>query len=254
MKLRLPILCLTVLALTGAPSLAQPPATPTPTPRIPLTDFSKLKDGDLVFIKSSTDRADAIEKVTGSSLTHCGIIFLVGDSEPKERMVYEGAGRGINKHLNMRDWQLKESGYDPDHPPAHPILHEVYARRWKDMPTDKIGQLKDEASKLHNTPYDFGFAFENRDGNGTEYIYCSELIYKAFKKTFVIDLGNPRPLSSYYSSLDEAHAREVRKVLDKYLNKPESKACRGGQPYNPAEMTISPKQVDESTLLQDVTD
>src|SRR5205085_11575879 len=68
---------------TSLTASAQPPS------QAPLTDFNKLKDGDIVFIESNSERAPAIKKLTGSNLTHCGIVFR---DEHKNWTVYEGAG------------------------------------------------------------------------------------------------------------------------------------------------------------------
>src|SRR5207248_10724101 len=85
----------------------------------PLKDFRKLKSGDLVFIRSNSgDRADAIEKITKSPLTHCGIVI----KEDLRMIVYEGAGH-LGDYKEVVAWQHYES------PPGD--LHSIYVRRYK---------------------------------------------------------------------------------------------------------------------------
>src|SRR4051794_39269938 len=76
---------------------AEPPA------QAPLTNYAaRLRDGDIVFIESHSERATAIKELTGSDLTHCGIVF----NENGKWMVYEGQGRG--SLLTIQKWQTQE--------------------------------------------------------------------------------------------------------------------------------------------------
>src|SRR5213075_1275400 len=126
---------------------------PSPTSRKPLTHFDKLKDGDLVFIASSTDRAGLIQKLTSSELSHCGIVFL---DDQRKAHVYEGAGRNDDIHVTIDEWQKKESTHKDGRTDSP--LHVVYARRFvTGLSDDQIRMVKVEAAKLHKTSYDFAF-------------------------------------------------------------------------------------------------
>jgi hypothetical protein len=221
-----------------ARSEAEPPT------QKPLKDFSKLKDGDLVFIESSSPRAPAIKALTGFDMTHCGVVFNDGG----KWRVYEGAGRS-GSYLEIADWQDHESGAG--------ATHDVYARKLRDreakLTPHKLTSLRQKAKDLHDTKYDFGFAWTNRNrDDNTEYIYCSELIWKAFHEVVGVDLGAPHPLKDYYADKDKE--RRVREAFDHFLNSRESKKCRNGQDYDPNELAISPKEVFESSQLEAVTD
>jgi hypothetical protein len=232
----LPLLALIFAATVGA----EPPAQPA------LTLFdSKLKDGDLVFIESSSVRAPAIKELTGSDLTHCGIVFKIN----KKWMVYEGAG---NQPLSeITEWQQKESGEGQK--------HHIYARRLKNRDqalVPHLQALQESAAALHKTPYDFGFAWYNKNGDGKEYIYCSELIWKAFHDKVGVDLNTPHPLQDYYlNEPEEEDVIRIKAAFAKFLNTTASKNTREGHgEYDPAELAISPKEVFDSPLLDPVTD
>jgi hypothetical protein len=207
-----------------------------------LTDFSKLKDGDLIFIRSHSDNAPYIAAITGSKLTHCGIVFHEGG----EIRVYEGAGRG--QYLTIKEWQVKESG-------GH-SLEPIYARRLiKALTSDQINSLKAEAAKLHETHYDFAFAWTNSykydNGETKEYVYCSELQYKAYERALNIQLGTPHPMKDYFGAIP---ADERDAIIEKLKTNPKAIHCRAGDDFDPDELIISPEEVFQSDVLMDVTD
>ncbi len=203
----------------------------------PLKDFNKLKSGDLVFIRSSSDRASAIEELTKSPLTHCGIVF----NEDQRWIVYEGAGhRGDYKEL--RAWQIVESTKHGERPPA--VLHFIYVRRYNASLDGKLDGLRQRAKELHDTPYDFKFAWNNFDSSGKEYIYCSELIWKAFHSAVGADLGAPHALKDYLNQGTADEKSKAQAAFKKYL----------GNHFDPKDMAISPMEVFQSDKLKAVSD
>jgi uncharacterized protein YycO len=205
----------------------------------PLKDFSKLKSGDLVFIRSSSgDRADAIERLTKSPLTHCGIVI----NEGRRWIVYEGAGH-IGDYKDVKAWQIVESTKQGGHPPA--VLHLIYVRRYSGSLEGKLDGLRRKAKELHDTPYDNKFAWNNHDpSSGKEYIYCSELMWKAFHDAVGIDLGTPHPLKDYLNQASKEDKPKVEADFKHYL----------GDHYDPEEKAISPSEVFKSDELIPVTD
>jgi hypothetical protein len=176
----------------------------------PLTDFTRLKDGDIVFIESNSKRAPAIKALKGSILTHCGIVF----QDNGKGIVYEGA-RNPGVYSELGKWTVRESGEG-----KHPIVPRLTDQA---RLTAKLADLRKRAKELHDTSYDIGFAWKNRDGKGTEYIYCSELVWKAFNDAIGVELGKPHPLSDYINHPPEGRASgDIEKDFDKWLNDPES--------------------------------
>ena len=217
-----------------------------PTDQAPLTDFKQLQEGDIVFIESNSERAPAIKKLTESNLTHCGIVFR---DKNQKWIVYEGAGYP-GTYRQLGDWIERESGNGKKNP--------IYVKRLKDREgrlSSKLEALRTKAKDLHDTHYDLGFAWKNKDSSGKEYIYCSELIWKAFNDAVGVALKDPHPLTDYIRDRpDGLKADDVKKLFDQYLNNEESKKRRDGKDYDPAELAISPAEVFASPELDPVTD
>ena len=115
----LPILCSVLLALVNLINAE--------TVRKPLSAENwskKLREGDIVFIRSRSDNSRLIAALSSPNaetdlddvFTHCGIVFNEGGTWK----VYEGAGRG--KVLSLAQWQESEANGE--------VLHNVYVRRW----------------------------------------------------------------------------------------------------------------------------
>jgi hypothetical protein len=236
MKLVILILIATCIAVSAEP--------PSPTPKKPLTKFGKLRDGDLVFIASNTPRAKLIQTLTRSEFSHCGIVFLEG-GEPH---VYEGAGANSHIHRSIGKWQTEESA-----PEDGPKIHLVYARRLRgSLTADQVKTLKGEAAKMHKTHYDFAFQMgDPKDSQaGREYIYCSELIYRAFQ-SLNVTLGTPHLYRDYYNPA----GADLQKEMDDNLNALAVEKLRNPPgPYRLDEFVISPKDIDDRDKLVEVTD
>jgi hypothetical protein len=204
----------------------------------PLKDFSKLKSGDILFIRSNSGpRADSIAAITKAPLTHCGIVIKEGQST----IVYEGAGKP-GDYKDVAKWQKYESTEKGKAPPVP--LHAIYVRRYTGSLEGKLADLARRAKELHDTPYDKAFAWNNRHANsGKEYIYCSELIWKAFHDAVGVDLGAPHPLKDYLAGTQEEKERALA-AFKEYL----------GPNYNLEEKVISPVDVFMSDKLVAVTD
>jgi Permuted papain-like amidase enzyme, YaeF/YiiX, C92 family len=234
------VLFLLLVACSG--SWAQQPSS---TPRKPLTNFDKLKDGDLVFIASNSPRAGLIQKLTGSKFSHCGIVFLDDQHKPR---VYEGAGANSDIHKTIDKWQTDESA-----PDSGSNVHQIYTRRLKGGLTgDQVKTLKGEAARMHKTHYDFAFQMGDpkNSQSGREYIYCSELIYRAFQ-SLNVTLGTPLSFKEYY---DRATPDEQKK-MDANLNAKDVQKLRNPPgPYRMDEFVISPRDIDISDKLEEVTD
>lgn len=204
----------------------------------PLKDFTKLKSGDILFIRSNSGaRADSIEAITEAPLTHCGIVIKQGEST----IVYEGAGH-TGDYKDVEKWQRYESTKKGKPPPVP--LHSIYVRRCAGSLEGKLDGLRQRAKELHDTPYDNAFAWNNHEpGSGKEYIYCSELIWKAFHDAVGVDLGDPHPLRDYLEG-GPAKKAKAEAAFKMYL----------GEHYNLQEKVISPTDVFKSNKLIAVTD
>jgi hypothetical protein len=168
-------------------------------------DTTKLEPGDILSIRSHTPNADAIAEVTKSDFIHCGIVFKGGEVW----RVREGAGMH-SEYLDVDHWQDKESKHGKDeHGKDVIVKYEpitvcrviALATLPKPEKDSKLQTLRDKAKKLHETFYDSGFAWNNHytvqgeedrfseNPNDPEYVYCSELVYKAFESAYGIKLA-----------------------------------------------------------------
>lgn len=243
MNRRLLLPCVLVFLLCPAVC----PGQGTAPKREPLSPgkWSKLLQGDIVFIRSRSDNAPLIAALSGVAkgdaddvFTHCGIIFRVGE----ELKVYEGAGRG--GFLTLAEWRKAESTRKVNGVKKSEPLHNVYAMRWKTQPAlaAGLGGLLEKAKALHNTGYDNGFSWSDK------YAYCSELVWKAFDAGH-LSFGKPPTMEKYVKA---ASPEDAKKITDKLDEAKGSKYRKDG--YLPGESAISPEDIYKSPLLTPITD
>jgi hypothetical protein len=120
--------------------------------------FDGFKDGDIIFHRSLSQQSEMVKKVTGSNLTHCGIVFKKDDkfyvfeavSPVKVTELNAWINRGQNKEYRV-------------------------VRLKKELTQDQKKQIYSYARAQLGKPYDAKFQWSDSK------IYCSELVWKAFK-------------------------------------------------------------------------
>jgi len=129
------------------------------------------REGDIAF-QSLPHNAiiDTIEGSTGSPYSHCGILHQVGT----EWMVIEAIGPV--KETSITAWEMQ--GRDG--------RFTVY--RLKSKYRDKIPAFVKAAQGYEGLPYDIHYDMDDKA------IYCSELIFKAFRKVTGEELGHLQKL------------------------------------------------------------
>lgn len=121
--------------------------------------------GDLVFQSLPPDPlVKAIEGATGSKYSHCGIVVRSGDGWGVMEAI------GPVKDTPLDAWASRSPTGDFD----------VYRLR---LPPERIGRFVEAARQFHGRPYDIRYRMDD------EYIYCSELIYKAYSSAFGEELA-----------------------------------------------------------------
>jgi len=136
-----------------------PPATP------PKTDYQP-RAGDIIFQSlSGSELGAVIESATKSPYSHCGIVTKQGDAW----MVLEAIGPV--QEIPLAYWILRGKN----------MKYDVY--RLDDRYQAKIPNIIENARSYLGRPYDIQYQFDD------DKIYCSELIFKAFKKATTEDLG-----------------------------------------------------------------
>ena len=78
----------TILLLLFASACGGGGDSRAPRPPAPTTDPASLRDGDIIFHRSTSAQADALERALDSPYTHMGLIFVDGGAP----FVYEAVG------------------------------------------------------------------------------------------------------------------------------------------------------------------
>jgi uncharacterized protein YycO len=175
-----------------------------------------FQQGDIIFQTSLSSQSQAIQLATKSKYSHCGIVFIEGDKvyvyeavQPvKKTLLSVWIKRGKNQHYVVK--RLKKSS----------LLGEA-----------SIIKLKKEVTKLLGKKYDIYFNWSD------DAIYCSELIWKAYKRALSIELGKLERLSAF-----DLSNPAVKKIIFK----------RYGENIPMNELVISPVRLFESNLLEEV--
>ena len=132
----------------------------------PAEDLPPLKTGDIVFQKTQTSASDAIMLASDTAYTHVGIVEVGKDGRAS---VIEAVGPVQSVPLDK--WRKNGVG------------GRITVKRIKGLDEAHAKQAVAEARRYLGRPYDHYF-YETRDQ-----IYCSELVYAAFKDGPDITVG-----------------------------------------------------------------
>ncbi|PJZ68647.1 peptidoglycan peptidase [Leptospira perolatii] len=177
-------------------------------------DPSILKEGDIIFHESLSKQSKALKLATKSRYTHIGILFRFGQElkvleavEPVRITELESfIARGKNRHFVIK----RLNNFD------------------QHLSDQKIQKMKDYGRSFLGRHYDPFFEWSD------ERIYCTELVWKIYKKIIGVELG---PLS-HLSDFD---------LSDPFVQKM-MKARYGSKiPYH--ENVMSPSDMFKSELL-----
>jgi hypothetical protein len=173
-----------------------------------------LKDGDILFIVSTSGQGKAIQLATKSKFTHVGIVFY----ENGKPMVYH-AVQPV-KVSTLDDFL----GYSGDG------KYEV--KRLKDqslLSKESVSKMLAEAKKLLGTSYDIYFAWDDKE------LYCSEYVWKLYNKYLGLEVGKLRPMKDF-----DLSAPQVKEIMKK----------RYGSNIPLEEKMISPGDMFDCGLLE----
>lgn len=120
---------------------------------------SIAKAGDIIFQESQSAQNQAIKLATGSSYTHCGIIF----EKDGQLQVLEASDTVSWRPI--RDWV--KSGVNE---------HYVLMRPVKALDEASLAAMLASIPRYLDKPYDLLFQWSD------EAIYCSELVWKIYQK------------------------------------------------------------------------
>ncbi|MCH9807933.1 MAG: peptidoglycan peptidase [Alphaproteobacteria bacterium] len=148
-------------------------------------DLPALKNGDIIFQTIQSSQTAAIGVATRSPFTHVGIIKLI-NGKP---FVVEAVGPV--REVSLDAW-IKQG-----------IGGRIAIKRLSNLTADQARRVLSAARKYYGRPYDFFFLFDK------ESIYCSELVYYAFRDGMKLTLGKVEKLKEL--SMDNSIVRSLVK-------------------------------------------
>lgn len=184
-----------------------------------LSDKNELKDGDIIFQTSLSGQSKAIQLATHSVYSHCGIIY----NENRQFYVFEAVQPVKNTPLDKWIARGKEGRY---------VIKRL--KNANQILTPAILQkMKKEGEKMKGKNYDLAFEWSD------DRIYCSELVWKIYKRATGLEIGKIEKLRDF----DLSNEIVKQKMKDRY-----------GDKIPMDEIVISPKSVFESNLLEDINE
>jgi uncharacterized protein YycO len=177
-----------------------------------------LKSGDIVFQNSQSNQCKAIELATHSKYTHCGIIFW------KNRKCYVLEAVQPVRYTLFEDW----IGRGPN--------SQYAVKRLKDQTilSDTILIVMQKTGEQYlGKDYDIYF------GWGNDAIYCSELVWKIYKKAAGLEVGSLHKLKDF-----DLTSKEVKRIMKQ----------RYGNNIPLEEAVVSPSNIFESALLETISE
>ena len=175
-----------------------------------------FRNADIIFQDSPSSQSKAIKIATKSKYSHVGIIYI----NDGKSFVYEAVGPVILTPL--KKWISKG------------INGKFVVKRLKNsdvLTLKNLESMQREAKKFANKPYDALFAW------GDDRIYCSELVWKIYKRALKIELGKLKKLRSF----DLTHPVVKAKLEERY-----------GKHIPLDEPVIAPQGIFDSDLLTTV--
>lgn len=145
------------------------------------------REGDVVFQSLPRgELVDVIEGVTDSALSHCGVVMRDADGR---WVVHEAMG--VVRETPLYLWIVRGRGARLD------------VWRWREIEGRDPAALRTALLRYSGKPYDFRYA------PGDDEIYCSELVFKAYRDAYGVALGEWEPLGDLNWRPFERFIREM---------------------------------------------
>ena len=132
-----------------------------------------LQNGDIILHQSQSSQSEALRAATGSPYTHVGLVFF------RDRQPYVLEAVQPVKWTPLDSWEAR--GRDGK---------VVVVRHDPPLSEEQAKNLRAEAETYLGRPYDVLFQWSD------EHIYCSELVYKAYRDALHLEAGVLTPLRS----------------------------------------------------------
>jgi hypothetical protein len=179
------------------------------------SEIGEIMEGDIIFQTSLSSQSKAIQLATKSKYSHVGIIF----KEDGKFYVFEAAKTVKMTPLDKWIKQGEDEKY---------VIKRLN-NATSILNAQTLTRMKEESKKLEGKAYDLVFGWSD------EKIYCSELVWKIYKRGTDIEIGKLQQLSDFDLSSDIVKAKLKERYGDNV-------------PMN--ETVISPASMFESDLLK----
>jgi hypothetical protein len=157
--------------------------------------ISDLQNGDILFQTSNSSQSKAIQAATKSAYSHVGILYKIKG----ELFVYEAIGPV--KLTPLKAWIAQGEGKD------------FVAKRLKNadeiLDIKTLQKMQAVGEDFRGKSYDLLFAWDDTQ------LYCSELVWKIYKRGAGIEVGQPVSLKEF----DLSSGVVQEKLKERYGNK-----------------------------------
>lgn len=210
-------LYLTACASTDQPAPTVPNVEPIPAEVWKEFETMCWQEGDIVFQISTSSQHQALELATGCPYTHVGILFY----DDNEWRVYE-AVQPV-RAISLSEWVLLgQKGH---------MVAKRLKKSDKILTTNVLEAMKKEANRHWEKDYDLQFLWSD------DKMYCSELVWKIYKRAADVEIGTPRAMRTFDLSAPAVQA----KMKERY-----------GEKLPLDEPMIAPCEMFDSPLLETV--
>jgi hypothetical protein len=210
------IVAVAVLSFCLSPLVGSSLASPTGKASKKVSDVYHPRAGDVLFqaLPRGVDLVEAIEGVTRSNYSHCGVVLKGKDGSWE---VFESIG--LVGAIPLKNWVSRGRG------------KKFSAFRLKEEHASELPKFKSALAKYAGRPYDWRYRMDDK------FIYCSELVYKAYRDATGKPLGK-------LAKMGDLNWRPYVATIRKY---------EGGDPPLDREM-ITPIDLSKAPQLQKVFD
>lgn len=181
-------------------------------------DTIVLLEGDILFQSSMSGQSHAIQLATDSKYSHCGVLLK---NRKGQLMVAEAIQPVV--FTPVKEWISR--GDD-----LHCVVKRL-SNAENELSEDVLVKMREIAYGFMGKNYDIHFGWDDKE------LYCSELVWKIYERSFGVRLGEPQPLKSY--NLDHPIVQKIMK--QRYGNK---------IPYDMP--MVAPSTIYDSELLETV--
>jgi uncharacterized protein YycO len=188
---------------------------PGSTPETNIDDVRQFQNGDIIFQTSKSSQSNAIQLATKSKYSHMGLIY----ENDGQYFVYE-AVQPV-KLTKLDEWIRR--GED-----SHYVVKRL-KNSSKKLTQENVKKMKMVGEKFKGKSYDIYFEWSD------DKIYCSELVWKIYKETLDVEIGQLQELREFDLTSDIVRS----KMKERY-----------GDEIPLAEKVISPAAMFDSDELE----